>query len=398
MPRPVYMDHHATTPVLPEVLEAMLPFLKEEFGNASSTTHVYGKAAADAVEEARKRVADLFGAAPSEIVFTSGATESDNLAIRGTARAGREKGNHIITCAIEHEAVLETCRGLEKEGFAVTYLPVDRHGLVDPGDVLRAITARTILVSLHVANNEIGTIEPIADVGRITREKGVLLHTDAAQAAGRIPVNVEEMNVDLLAMSAHKMYGPKGVGALYIRKKVALEPQLLGGGQEKKRRSGTLNVPGIVGLGKAAEIARRDIPAESARLAALRDRLWSLITERVDETALNGHPTMRLPNNLNVTFRYVEGEALLMALREAAALSTGSACASGAVRGSYVLRALGVPEEDAHSSIRFGLGRGNRDEHLAAVVDRLARSVTRLRAMSPLHHAAPEGGTPKHVV
>jgi cysteine desulfurase len=396
MPRPVYMDHHATTPVLPEVLEAMLPFFREEFGNASSTTHVYGKAASDAVEEARKRVAALFGALPAEIVFTGGATESDNLAIRGAAHAHREKGNHIITCAIEHEAVLETCRELEKEGFEVTYLPVDRFGMVDPGDVLAAMTQRTILVSLHVANNEIGTIEPIADVGRITREKGILLHTDAAQAAGRIPVDVERMNIDLLAMSAHKMYGPKGVGALYVRRKVKIEPLMLGGGQEKKRRSGTLNVPGIVGLGVAAEIAKREIPAESIRLAALRDALWERISASVDQIALNGHPVHRLPNNLNVTFRHVEGEALLMALREAAALSTGSACASGAMKGSYVLRALGVPEEDAHSSIRFGLGRCNTGEDVDRVVDRLVRSVARLREMSPLHHASPESGTRDH--
>jgi len=383
MARPIYMDHHATTPVLPEVFDAMRPFFVEEFGNASSTTHLYGKAASDAVEEARRRVADLFGATPSEIVFTSGATESDNAGIRGAVRASAARGNHVITCAIEHEAVLETCHALQAEGCEATVLPVDRSGLVDPEEILRAITPRTVLVSLHLANNEIGTIEPIADVGRITREKGVLLHVDAAQAAGRIPVNVENLGVDLLAMSAHKMYGPKGVGALYIRRKTPFEPQVHGGGQEKKRRSGTLNVPGIVGLGKAAEIAARDIPAESARLRSLRDRLWSGIRARIDDVSLNGHPEARLPNNLNVTFRHVEGEALLMALRETAALSTGSACASGAIRGSYVLRALGIPEEEAHSSLRFGLGRSNTEEHVDKVLDHLCRAVARLRAISP---------------
>jgi len=388
MPRPIYMDHHATTPVLPEVRDAMLPFFTEQFGNASSVTHVYGKEAADAIEEARRSIADLIGAAPAEIVFTSGATESDNLAIRGGAHAGRGKGNHIITCAIEHEAVLETCRALEAEGFAVTCLPVDSRGMVDPGDVLRAIHPGTILVTIHAANNEIGALEPIADIGRITREKGILFHTDAAQAAGRVPVAVNGMNVDLLSLSAHKMYGPKGIGALYVRRKVALEPQITGGGQERKRRSGTLNVPAIAGFGKAAEIAKRDLPAEAPRLEALRDRLWSRISERIDGVVLNGPAENRLPGNLNVTFSHVEGEALLMALRETAALSTGSACASGTVRGSYVLRALGVPEEEAHSSLRFGLGRSNTEDHVDRVADHLARAVSRLRTISPFYQEA----------
>ena len=389
---PIYMDHHATTPVHPEVLDAMLPFLRDDFGNASSTTHLYGKRASDAVEAARRRVADLFGATPSEIVFTSGATESDNLAIRGAARASRAKGDHVVTCAIEHEAVLETCHELEREGFRVTRLPVDRHGWVDPESVLRALTPGTILVSIHAANNEIGTLEPIADIGRIARERGVLFHTDAAQAAGRIPLDVEAMNVDLLAMSAHKMYGPKGVGALYVRKRTPLEAQVQGGGQEKKRRSGTLNVPGIVGLGMAAEVARRDMTSEGARLTALRDDLWRRISGSMEGVVMNGHPVARLPNNLNVTVKHAEGEAMLMALRDAAALSTGSACASGAMRGSYVLRALGVPEDDAHSALRFGLGRSNTPEQIEMVAGRLQRAVARLRAMSPFHTGAEAGG------
>ncbi len=394
MTRPIYMDHHATTPALPEVVEAMVPYFLSEFGNSSSTTHVYGKVAADAVEEARKKLADLIGAVPAEIFFTSGATESDNLALRGAARANRSRGNHIITCVIEHEAVLETCRALEKEGFEVTYLPVDSHGLVDPAGVLRAVTQKTILVSVHMANNEIGTIEPIADIGRITREKGILLHSDAVQAVGRIPVDVNALNVDLMAISAHKMYGPKGVGALYVRRGVKIEPMLSGGGHEKKRRPGTLNVPGIVGYGVAADVARRDLAAEMERQTALRDRLWRIIFERVDQIALNGHPALRLPNNLNVTFRHVEGEALLMALRDVAALSSGSACSSGALEGSYVIRALGVDEERAHSSIRFGLGRGNTEEHVDLVAAHLERAVARLRAISPLYRAEPAGGGP----
>ncbi|HZE88101.1 MAG TPA: cysteine desulfurase family protein, partial [Verrucomicrobiae bacterium] len=336
--------------------------------------------------------ADLFGATPSEIVFTSGATESDNLAIRGAARASRAKGDHVVTCAIEHEAVLETCHELEREGFRVTRLPVDRHGWVDPESVLRALTPGTILVSIHAANNEIGTLEPIADIGRIARERGVLFHTDAAQAAGRIPLDVEAMNVDLLAMSAHKMYGPKGVGALYVRKRTPLEAQVQGGGQEKKRRSGTLNVPGIVGLGMAAEVARRDMTSEGARLTALRDDLWRRISGSMEGVVMNGHPVARLPNNLNVTVKHAEGEAMLMALRDAAALSTGSACASGAMRGSYVLRALGVPEDDAHSALRFGLGRSNTPEQIEMVAGRLQRAVARLRAMSPFHTGAEAGG------
>jgi cysteine desulfurase len=385
MARPIYMDHHATTPVLPEVLEAMLPYLREEFGNASSSSHVYGKAAADAVEAARRRVAELIGARPAEIVFTSGATESDNLALRGATLANRDRGDHLVTCVIEHEAVLETIRGLEHEGFRATYLPVDPDGLVEPASVLRAITDRTILVSIQAANNEIGTVQALAEIGRITREKGVILHTDAAQAVGRIPVNVEEMGVDLLAASAHKMHGPKGVGFLYVRRGVRIQPQVAGGGQEKKRRSGTLNVPGIAGLGAAAEIARRDLPREMERLAALRDRLWRRIASGLDHARLNGHPARRLPGNLNVSFRFVDADAILTALRDVAALSSGAACASGTIRGSYVVRALGVDEEDSQSTIRFGLGRANTEQDVDVVADHVIRAVTRLRDLSPLH-------------
>ena len=387
MSRPIYMDHNATTGVLPEVVEAMIPFFTADFGNPSSGTHVYGKAAADAVEEARRKVADLIGASPAEIVFTSGATESDNLAIRGAARASRAKGNHIVTCVIEHEAVLETCRALEKDGFEVTYLPVDRQGRVDPAGVLGAIGDRTILVTIQMANNEIGTIQPIAEIGRITRDKGVLLHTDAAQAVGRVPVDVTTLDVDLMSASAHKMYGPKGIGALYVRRGVKIEPQLTGGGHEKKRRSGTLNVPGIVGFGKAAEIAKRDLAAEMSRLAGLRDRLLQRIVASIDHVELNGHPLARIPNNLNVTFGFVEAEALLMALRDVAALSSGAACSSGAIEGSYVIRALGAGDESAHGAIRFGLGRCNTEKDVDLVAEHLARAVARLRAISP-HHAA----------
>lgn len=381
--RPIYLDHHAATPMLPEVIDAMLPYFRDEFGNASSTTHVYGKAASDAVERARRSVADLIGASPAEIVFTSGATESDNLALRGIAEARRARGNHIITTVIEHEAVIEPCRSLEKQGFDVTWLPVDRHGIVDPDSVGSAIREGTVLVSVQTANNEIGTIEPIAEIVRIARARGVIVHTDAAQAAGRIPVDVGALGVDLLSASAHKMYGPKGIGCLFVRRGVVLAPQILGGGHEKRRRSGTLNVPAIVGFGKAAEIAKRDLTVEMSRLTALRDELWHRISDAIEGVELNGHPALRLPNNLNVAFRHVEGEALMLALRDVAALSSGSACASGALEGSYVIRALGHDEEYAHSTIRFGLGRVNTIEQIETVVEHLARAVARLRALSP---------------
>ncbi len=382
--RPIYMDHNATTPVLPEVVEAMLPYFTCEFGNASSSTHAYGRRAAEAVDAARKDVADLIGARSSEIIFTAGATESDNMAVRGVALASRARGNHVITCGIEHEAVLESCHLLEGDGFDVSVLPVDGHGLLEPDDVRRAITAKTVLVSVMLANNEIGTIEPIAEIGRICRERGVPLHTDAVQGAGRIPLDVDDLSVDLMALTAHKMYGPKGVGALFVRAGVPMTPLLAGGGQERKLRSGTLNVPGVVGFAAAARAALRDMPGESARQENLRDRLWQEIQARVDDVALNGPPVRRLPNNLNVAFRSIEAEAMLTALREVAALSSGSACASGSAKGSYVIRALGAGEERARCSIRFGLGRSNTEEDVYRVVDHVARAARRLRAISPL--------------
>jgi len=398
MSKPIYMDHHATTPVLPEVFEAMVPFLTEHFGNASSTTHVYGRVAADAVEKARHQVAKFLGASPAEIVFTAGATESNNLAIRGIAQAAGKRGGRIVTCAVEHEAILETCHAMQEEGFEVTVLPVDRHGMVGVEQAARAIDEGTILVTIQTANNEMGTIQPIAELARIAHDRGAAFHTDAAQAAGRLPLGLTDLGVDLASFSAHKMYGPKGIGALYVRRGSKLRAQLTGGGHEKKRRSGTLNVPGIVGFGAAAAAAARDFEAETGRQRALRDRLWERLSGSVEEIVLNGHPDRRLPNNLSVCFRHVEGEALLVALRDVAALSAGSACHSGTVQGSYVLRAMGVAEEDAHGALRFGLGRSNTEAEVDLVAERVAAAVARLRALSPSHAAgrarsrgAPEG-------
>ncbi len=381
-PDPIYMDHHATTPALPEVIDAMMPFLARDFGNASSS-HVFGRRAAAAVEEARARLAALVGAEPAEIVFTAGATESDNMALRGACAAAAPRARRVVTCAIEHEAVLETCHDLEREGFEVVVLPVDRDGLVDPDAVRRAIEPGAAIVSVMMANNEIGTIEPVAEIGRICRERKVPFHTDAVQAVGRIPVDARALHVDLMSLTAHKMYGPKGIGALYVRSGVSLPPMLLGGGQEGGRRSGTLNVPGIVGFGAAAATAAQDLHVDAARQAALRDRLWLEIRERVPAVELNGHPTQRLPNNLNVAFEGVEAEALLTALREVAALSSGSACASGTAKGSYVIRALGHGERRARGSIRFGLGRSNGPDDVEVVVERLEREVPRLRSLAP---------------
>jgi cysteine desulfurase len=390
---PIYMDHHATTPVAPEVFEAMRPYLVEQFGNAASRTHPFGWAAEAAVEAARAQIAQLIGCKPIEMVFTSGATESDNLAIKGVAQAYREKGNHLITCQIEHHAVLDSCKRLEKDGFQVTYLPVGRDGLLDPTDVAKAITPKTVLVSIMLANNEIGTIQPLAEIGRVCRERGVLLHSDAVQGVGKIPVNVDALGVDLLSLTAHKLYGPKGVGALYVRMgkpRVKLVAQIDGGGHEKGRRSGTLNVPGIVGLGKACELAGQIMATEAARLIALRERLWAGIRARLDHVHLNGHPTLRLPGNLNVSFEFVEGESLLMSLKDVA-VSSGSACTSASLEPSYVLKAMGVAEALAHTSIRFGLGRGNTEEEVDYVCDRVVEQVTRLRAMSPLYEMAQAG-------
>lgn len=390
---PIYMDHHATTPVAPEVFEAMRPYFTEHFGNAASRNHAFGWAAESAVEAARAQIAQLIGCKPIELVFASGATEADNLAIKGVAYAYRDRGTHIISSPIEHHAVLDPCRRLEKEGFQVTYLAVDRHGLVDPADVAKAITPKTILVSIMLANNEIGTIQPVAEIGRICKERGVLFHSDAVQGVGKIPARVDDLGVDLMSLTAHKLYGPKGVGALYVRMgkpRVKLMPQMDGGGHEKGRRSGTLNVPGIVGFGEACELAGKVMASEAERLTALRERLRAGIFSRIDAVHLNGHPTARLPGNLNVSFEYVEGESLLMSLKEVA-VSSGSACTSASLEPSYVLKALGVGEELAHTSIRFGLGRGNTEEEVDYVVDRLAEQVSRLRAMSPLYELAQAG-------
>lgn len=381
---PIYMDYHATTPVDPEVVEAMLPFLREHFGNPSSRTHVFGWTAEAAVERAREQISQLVGCKPMEIVFTSGAGESDNLAVKGLAWASRDRGNHIVTTAIEHRAVLDACGRLEKEGFDVTYLSVDRTGVVDPGQVDEAITDRTILVSVIAAHNEIGTIQPVAEIGRICRDRGVLFHSDAAQALGKIPLRVDEMHVDLLSFSAHKLYGPKGVGALFVRKSkpaVKLTPLLDGGGQEQGYRSGTHNVPGIVGFGKACEVTSRFMPAEGERLKGLRERLKDGIAGRIDGVYVNGHPERRLPGNLNLSFAGVEGEALLLSMKDVA-VSSGSACASGSMKASYTLVALGVSEELARASIRFGLGRWSTEEEVDYTVEKLAERVERLRAMS----------------
>jgi cysteine desulfurase len=387
--RRVYLDHAATTPVHPEVLEEMLPYLKEEFGNPSSI-YSWGREAKAAVEKARTRLANLLGADPAEIVFTSGGTEADNFALRGVAAANRQRGNHIITTKIEHHAILHTAEQLEKEGFRVTYLPVDKDGLVRPEDLEEALTPDTILVSIMFANNEIGTIEPIAELARIAKSKGVIFHTDAVQAVGNVPINVKELGVDLLSLSGHKIYGPKGVGALYIRRGTRIEPLILGGAQERKWRAGTENVPGIVGLGKAAELAVRELPQRIKHLTQLRDLLIEGIMEKIDHVRLNGHRTQRLPGNANFCFEFVEGESLLLNLDLAGiAASSGSACTSGSLEPSHVLTALGIPPEIAHGSLRLTLGRNNTREDVEYVLSVLPDIVAKLRAMSPL---TPGGG------
>jgi cysteine desulfurase len=391
---PVYMDNHATTPTDKRVLDAMLPYFTETFGNAASRNHSFGWAAEEAVSRAREQIAALIGAKSKEIIFTSGATESDNLAIKGVVEFWKDKGNHVITCVTEHKAVLDSCRALERQGRAtVTYLPVDKYGMVDPDDVRKAITDKTVLISLMFANNEIGTIHPIAEIGKIAKEKGILFHCDAVQAVGKIPVDVEKCGIDLMAMSGHKIYGPKGVGALYVRSKgprVRLSPIIDGGGHERGMRSGTLNVTGIVGFGAACEICGREMAEEAVKLRQMRDKLQAGIFERLDEVYLNGHPTERLPGNLNVSFAYVEGESLLMGISDVA-VSSGSACTSATLEPSYVIRALGTNEELAHSSIRFGLGRFNTDDEVDYVTERVSKEVKRLREMSPLYEMAREG-------
>src|SRR5580700_1489416 len=392
--KPVYMDNHATTRVDSRVLDAMLPYFTEKFGNAASRNHSFGWEAEEAVDRSRNQIAALIGAKSKEIIFTSGATESDNLAIKGVVEFYKDKGNHIITCVTEHKAVLDSCRALERAGKAtVTYLPVDKYGMVDPDAVRRAITDKTVLITIMWANNEIGTIHPIAEIGKIAKEKGIVFHTDAVQAIGKVPVDFEKAGVDLASITAHKIYGPKGIGALYVRSKgprVRLTPQMDGGGHERGMRSGTLNVTGIVGLGKACEIAQAEMAEESRRLTELRSKLQAGLYERLDEVYLNGHPTERLPGNLNVSFAYVEGESLLMGISDVA-VSSGSACTSATLEPSYVIRALGTNEELAHSSIRFGVGRFNTEEEVDFVTERVSREVKRLREMSPLYEMAREG-------
>src|SRR5262250_1634514 len=390
---PIYMDNHATTPVDPRVLDAMLPYFGDKFGNAASRNHSFGWAGEEAVENARQQVASLINTSPKEIIFTSGATESDNLMIKGIAEMYREKGNHIITQAIEHKAVLDTCKRLEKDGFEVTYLPVQRDGRVDPEDVRKAITPKTILITIMYANNEIGVINPIQEIGKIAKEHGIFFAVDGVQAVGKIPVDVQKDNIDLLAISAHKIYGPKGVGALYVRRRnprVQLAAIIDGGGHERGMRSGTLNVPGIVGLGAACEIAQKEMAEESSRLSTLRDRLRFGLEAKLDEIFINGSMEHRLPNNLNMSFAYVEGESLLMGINDIA-VSSGSACTSATLEPSYVLKALGVGEDLAHTSIRFGLGRFNTPEEVEYVIGRVVHEVRRLRDMSPLYEMAKEG-------
>src|ERR1700689_4825970 len=390
---PIYMDNHATTPVDPRVVETMLPYFNEKFGNAASRNHAFGWAGEEAVEIARQQIASLINATPKEIIFTSGATESDNLMIKGIAEMFREKGNHIITQAIEHKAVLDTCKRLEKEGFEVTYLPVQKDGRVNLDELKAAIRPTTILITVMYANNEIGVINPIPEVGKIAKEHGIFFASDGVQAVGKIPVDVQKDNIDMLAISGHKIYGPKGVGALYVRRRnprVQLSAIIDGGGHERGMRSGTLNVTGIIGLGKACEIAQQEMAAESEKLRKLRERLTERIMSRLDETFINGSMEHRLPHNINISFAFVEGESLLMGINDIA-VSSGSACIFATLEPSYVLKALGVGEDLAHTSIRFGIGRFNTAEEVDYVADRVVETVQRLRELSPLYEMAKEG-------
>jgi len=387
---PIYLDNHATTPLDARVLAAMLPYFTEKFGNASSKNHAFGWEAEAAVDNAREQVARSIGASsPREIVFTSGATESDNLAIKGVAQAYRERGNHIVTCATEHKAVLDACKALEKEGLKVTYLRVQSNGLLDLQRLEDSLTEKTILVSIMAGNNEIGTIQPVEEIGRLTRKKGILFHCDATQAVSKIPIDVNQMGIDLLSLTAHKIYGPKGVGALYVRNanpRVKLTPLLDGGGHERGLRSGTLNVPGIVGLGLACELGQKEMGSEAEHLVALREQLRTGLFEQLEDVYLNGDPVKRLPGNLNVSFAYIDGESLMMGLKEIA-VSTGSACTSASLEPSHVLKALGVEESLAHASIRFGIGRFNTAEEIEYTIGRVAEEVCRLRRISLLYKA-----------
>jgi cysteine desulfurase len=393
MKLPIYMDYHATTPVDPRVVDAMLPYFTQHFGNPASRNHSFGWEAEEAIEAARKQVADLIGANAKEIIFTSGATEANNLAIKGAAEMYREKGNHIITCVTEHKAVIDTCKKLEKLGARVTYLPVQKDGRISLDELQAAITEKTILITIMAANNEIGVLQPIAEIGAIAKAKGILFHTDAVQAVGKVPFDVNQNKVDLASLSAHKLYGPKGVGALYVRRRnprVLLAEQISGGGHERGMRSGTLNVPGIVGLGAAAALAKAEMATEIARLSAMRDRLNKKLHDNLDEIYINGSMEHRLPHNLNISFAYVEGESLLMGINDVA-VSSGSACTSASLEPSYVLKALGAGDDLAHSSIRFGLGRWTSDEEVDYVVEKLTSVVRRLREMSPLYEMVKEG-------
>ena len=383
----IYMDYHATTPLDPQVVEAMMPYLTNCFGNASSTAHVYGWKASDAVEKARHQVAELINCSPEELVFTSGATESDNLAIKGVASAYKHKGNHIITSTTEHHAVLDTSAVLENEGFKVTYLPVDEYGMIQPQQVEDCITSQTILISLIYANNEVGTINPISEIGKIAQKHGVFFHSDAVQAIGKIDSDVDRLGLDLMSLTAHKMYGPKGIGALFIRKRkpeIQLEPMIHGGGQENHIRPGTLNVPGIVGFGEACVLAKTLMVEEDERVSILRDKLHHALSNRIDRIYLNGHPANRLAGNLNISFEFVESEALLAGLNNIA-LSAGSACTSAAVQASHVLLAMQLKEELAHTAVRFGLGRFTTEVEVDQVIDAVVKEVHRLRQLSPLY-------------
>ncbi len=380
----IYLDYAATTPTHPEVVKAMLPYFTDAFGNPSSI-YSHGQEAKGALEEVRDKVAAFINAGSDEVVFTSGGTEADNFAIKGVAYANEGKGNHIITSSIEHHAVIETCRFLERRGFEITYLPVDEYGLVDPADVKAAITDKTILISVMHANNEMGTIEPIAEIGKIAQEAGIYFHTDAVQTVGHIPVDVNELGVNLLSMSAHKLCGPKGVGALYIRKGTKLISFMHGGEQERKRRASTENIPGVVGFGKAVELAQQEMSEETQRLTYLRDQLIKGLLERIDRTRLNGHPLKRLPNNVNVSIDYVEGESMVLNLDlEGICVSTGSACSSSSLEPSHVLLAMGLLHEQAHGSLRFSLGKWTSEEEIGRVLEVLPQIVAKLRAMSPL--------------
>jgi cysteine desulfurase len=387
---PIYLDNHATTPVDPRVLEAMLPYFTKSFGNAASKSHSFGWEAEAAVDSAREQVAKLIGASSArEIVLTSGATESDNLAIKGVADAYRHKGDHVVTCVTEHKAVLDSCKVLEKQGFQVTYLPVSADGFVEVKRLHDALTDKTILISIMAANNEIGTIQPVKEIGRLAKEKGILFHCDATQAVGKIPISVEEMGIDLLSLTAHKMYGPKGVGALYVRlsrPRVKVTPLIDGGGHERGMRSGTLNVPGIVGLGQACELSQLEMGAEGERLTALRERLQRALLDQLEDVSVNGDAVKRLPGNLNMSFAYIEGESLMMGLKEIA-VSTGSACTSASLEPSYVLKAIGLEDSLAHASIRFGIGRFNTQDEIDYAVKRVIEEVSRLRDISPVYKA-----------